>query len=118
MRVIQYEGRPAGLVTVDQTCLLPHIRVLEPDHPMRRRVICLAMFAQDLAAGRLTGAFTDGSAAHFARCALIPDDDFLRLAAHDDVLLAELFDVPLAQIAEKRRDLRALGSPAGPPRRS
>lgn len=40
----------------------------------------------------------------YARCALIPDADFERHAALPDVMLAERYNVPLEQIAEKRLD--------------
>lgn len=117
MRLIVYAGRPAAFVTRWQICLLEQIEVLERDHPIRRWVMCLAFFAQDLAAGHIHGDFTAFRAAHFARTALIPDEDFLAVGDLDDALLAELFNVPLDQVAEKRLDV-AIRSPSTDPNRT
>lgn len=75
------------------------------DHPTRRWVACLTFFAGDVLDGRLRGPYSDPRAAHFGRCALLPDDEFVAVHAYSDAALAEHFNVPLEQIAEKRRDL-------------
>src|SRR5436305_99743 len=89
----------------------PHIEVLEPDHPVRRWVTCLAVFASEILAGHIDSPYSPARAEHFARTALIPDAEFTHVQDEDDALLAELFNVPIHQVHEKRSDLmiRAVG---------
>jgi hypothetical protein len=107
--LIDYRGRPAAWICVGRAELFPSVAALEADHPIRRWVTCLAIFALDVEGGRIRGPFTQPRADHFARCALLPDEEFAPLAGHDDVTLAEHFNVPLEQVAEKRMDLVAIG---------
>jgi hypothetical protein len=95
-------------VTADEAVLSPHLAVLEPDHPYRRWMACLVVFAQHVLASRIDGAYSLQRAELFARHALLPDDEFCQFLHLPDALLAEHFNVPLPQIAEKREDLRAL----------
>lgn len=88
--------------------LLPHVAVLEGDHPTRRWVFCLGLFALDVFEMRIPGPYTEFRAALFARQALIPDEEFRPLILLDDAVIAEYFNVPLPQIVEKRTDLAAL----------
>ena len=110
MLFITYRGRPAAYVTAGAISLLPRLAALEPDHPERPWIVCLAFFVQDVLTGRLRGPCTEGRAAHFARCALMPEQEFAALADEPDVALAELFNVPLAQVRERRLDLVVVGA--------
>jgi hypothetical protein len=118
MVVIRHHGRPAAWVSASRVRLFPAVEALEREHPTRRWVVCLAVFAQDVLHGTMPGDYELARGEHFARCALMPDAEFLALAACADVALAEHFNVPLEQVAEKRRDLLALGwgELAAPPR--
>lgn len=108
MIVIRYEGHPVAAVFADRIEFYPRVAVLETDHPVRRWVFSLAFFGVRILNRGLPGPFTERRAAHFVRCALLPDDEFELVSDHDDAELAEHFNVPLAQIQEKRRDLSAL----------
>ena len=105
---VMHQGRPAAFVTRGETRFAAAVECLERDHPTRRWVACTAFFALDVLSGRIRGPYTQRRADHFARCALLPDEDFLPIAGHADALLAEHFNVPLEQVGEKRADLRAL----------
>src|SRR3954452_14248150 len=102
--IVNHQGRPAGWVTCARAELYPRVAAFEPEHPTRRWVTCSAIFAMEVLAGRMRGLFSQARADHFARCALMPDDEFAELAAADDVALAEYFNVPLEQVREKRID--------------
>jgi Zn-dependent peptidase ImmA (M78 family) len=67
----------------------------------------MAFFARDVMSGRLPGPYSGRRAEHFARCALLPDEEFAALERFPEAVLAEYFNVPLEQVAEKRVDLEA-----------
>ncbi|MFL5844344.1 MAG: hypothetical protein ACJ762_06590 [Solirubrobacteraceae bacterium] len=85
----------------------PRIAELDRGHPVRRWVVCLAMFAGYVLDGRVVGPFNERRAAHFARTALLPDNEFEPVEELADEVLAAYFNVPVEQIPEKREDLRA-----------
>src|SRR5689334_15480223 len=110
--IVNHRGRPAAWVPSGRVDLYPRVAPFESGHPTRRWVTCTAIFAMEVLAGRMRGSFSQARADHFARCALMPDDEFANLAAADDAALAEYFNVPLEQVREKRIDqlvLRASG---------
>lgn len=107
MLIITYERRPAAIVVRNRAYLLPSTAVLEVDHPRRRWVTCMAFFARDVASGKLEGPYSTRRAEHFARCVLMPEDEFVALVRYPGVVLAQYFNVPIEQIAEKRADLEA-----------
>lgn len=112
MILVRHANRLAATVTKIGIVFAPHIDVLEADHPIRRWVTCMAAFGNEILNGRLDGPYTPERAAHFARTALIPDQEFAVVNDVDDALLAEHFNVPIFQMAEKRTDLmvRAVGA--------
>jgi hypothetical protein len=107
MLIITYEGRPAAIVVRGRASLLPPVALLEPEHPRRRWATCMAFFARDVVNGRLDGPYSTRRAEHFARCALVPDDEFAAIERFPDHVLAEYFNVPLEQVGEKRADIEA-----------
>lgn len=107
MLIITYQGRPSAIVARGRAYLLPSVALLEVDHPRRRWVTCMAFFGRDVGAGRLPGPYSTRRAEHFARCALLPDDEFMALEQFPAPVVAEYFNVPLEQVAEKRVDLEA-----------
>jgi hypothetical protein len=68
---------------------------------------CMAFFARDVASGRRPGSYSARRAEHFARCALLPDEEFAALERFPEPVIAEYFNVPLDQVTEKRVDLEA-----------
>ena len=116
MLVLHHQGRPAAYVAAGTSKLAPHVLALEADHPTRRWVACLVVFAQDVAQGLLPVPFTPAAAEYFARCALMPDDDFAMESEACDASLAEMFNVPLEQVARKRDDVRLIEGVVSDPR--
>lgn len=111
MLTISYRGRPALHVAGDCACFADWAVALEPDHPVRRWIACMGFFALDVLDGHQAGPYTTEAAERFARGALMPACEFRALAGHDDAVLAEHFNVPLEQVAARRREvLRVAGS--------
>jgi hypothetical protein len=108
MLVISWQGRTVARVDDDDFDVEPHIEVLEADHPHRRWVTCLGLFGQRVLAGDIPAPYSDSRARLFARAVLLPDEIFCDLAELPDAWIAEHFNVPLAEVAEKREDIRAL----------
>ena len=67
----------------------------------------MCVFAERVNTGELPGPYSDHRAELYARSALIDDNEFLRADGEgvSDEALAERFNVPVEQIAAKRRDL-------------
>jgi len=107
MLIITHTDRAVAIVVRGRAYLLPTTALLEPEHPRRRWATCLAFFGRDVATGHQAGPYTTERAEHFARCALLPDEEFLPLEQFPDGVLAEYFNVPLDQVAEKRADFQA-----------
>src|SRR4051794_36221674 len=89
--IVNHQGRPAAWVTGRRVELYPRVVAFEVEHPTRRWVTCTAIFAMEVLAGRIRGSFSQARADHFARCVLMPDDEFAELAAAEDAALAEYF---------------------------
>ena len=109
MRAINYRGRLAALAEGEHVLLAPHISLLEEDHPERRFVSWLCIHSCDVDEGNLAGPYSDAAAAKAARAQLMPEGEFRAHAAGlFDHELAELFAVPLEQVALRRSELAAL----------
>ncbi len=107
MHEVCYEGWPAAIVDRASLELAAHIEVLELEHPLRRFVSAMALFALEIDAGQLPGPYSDAIAKLYARCILIPDDEFIDYLLCPEHRVAELFNVPLEQIRLKRLDIAA-----------
>jgi predicted transcriptional regulator len=106
MRAITHRGRIAAFAERDELLLAPHIAALETDHPERRWVSCLCIHSCDVDESQARGPYTDEAAAAAARAALMPVADFVRHAERlFDHEVAELFAVPLDQVAARRQEL-------------
>ena len=81
-----------------------HIEVLEPDHPERRFVAALCLYSRAVDTGRAGRPYDQGEAEAFARALLMPREAFGPVVDWSDLELAELFTVPLDQVAPRRRD--------------
>src|SRR5215213_4567390 len=109
--LIRYDGEVLGFVTatrVRYTAALERRAALEPLRArwLRRFVFAMGLYTIEVARGALTAPYDDDRAQSFARTFLIDDEAFRRCARHADVELADRFGVPVAQIAQKRTDLR------------
>jgi hypothetical protein len=106
--MLRYRGEILGFAGATRFYLVPHIERLPNDHPLVRMACLMALFALQVRNGEVDGPYTDDRAELYARCALIPDDEFVRLLSEDweDEILASHFAVPTEQVAEKRLDLQ------------
>lgn len=72
----------------------------------------MALLGREMQRGPDAEPYDDARVEFYARTALVPDDDFLRLDdGRSDAALAEYFNVPLGEIAAKRHDLAFLRPP-------
>jgi hypothetical protein len=116
---ITYAGRRAALSLGEQVLLAPHIAVLEQGHPDRTFVCLLCIWAREVLDGGAPGPYRDDTAHVYARSYLMPGREFWPLGRWADHRLAEHFGAPLAQIAQRRKELErdagvALAPGAGP----
>lgn len=105
LQPIVFRRRLAAAASPDRFYLNTHVEALEAEHPDRLFVSFMCCYARDVIEGTLPGPYTDDHAELYARCALVPDDDFRRCQRLSDADLAERYGVPLDQIEPKRRDL-------------
>ena len=103
MRLIVHRGRVAALAA-ERVYYASHIEVLEPDHPERRFVAALCLYSHAVDTGRAGRPYDQEEAEAFARALLMPPEAFAAVIAWTDLELAELFTVPLDQVARRRRD--------------
>lgn len=105
--MIRYRGEVLGFAGATRFFLAPHIERLPEDHPLVRIACLMALFANQIREGEVPGPYNDARAELYARCALIPDEEFRRLEDEgwSDEILADHFGVPVEQVAAKRLDL-------------
>jgi len=108
MDQIHYEGELAAVVADSRARLLPEVEF--GDQRVARFVF--AMAAHVLCSGRIEEgvAVEDGDCEFMARWLLMPNAAFAPLAHLPDARLAELFEVPLPEVARKRDDLIRLAA--------
>jgi hypothetical protein len=127
MQPIRYRGRLAALAG-EVVAFAPHIGALEPDHPERRFVSAMSVYACEVEQGLRAAPYDQEAAGRYARALLMPAEEFGQVAHWPDAELAELFGSPLDEVAARRRDPRASAGdrrrgrqagrlPAGPRRR-
>lgn len=102
---LHYNARAVAVVADGRVHFLPALTVYEEDHPLRRFVAAMTLYLLDIDEGLLPAPPDLELARLYARAALIDEDAFRRVADDSDVALAERFNVPLDQIAERRIDL-------------
>lgn len=108
MRAISYRGELVAISTRSRVYLAPRIEALAPGDPDLRFVAAMCLYSCDVDAGDVPGPFTSSAAELYARCVLMPDEEFERHEREPDGVLARRFGVPVDQIPAKRRDLEAL----------
>jgi hypothetical protein len=105
---ITYQGRLVAGVDADKIVLAPSIAELEDDHPRRRFVLAMALYADHQL--RYTYPYDDDDAAErWARTLLMPETVWRHATLLSNVELAEAFNVPLDQVVQRRRDLAHAG---------
>lgn len=105
MRAIRYHERVLALATRRRVFLTPTIERLTAGHPLARMVAVMCLYSRDVDAGEVPGPYTRRAAEFYARCVLVPDEEFVEVEHASDAALAARFAVPVEQIAAKRRDL-------------
>ncbi len=103
MEWISYEGEPAALLRGDRAYLMPAVEAGDP--AVRDFVLMLAAHALDAARIAAGDQFDQAEAEFCARWLLMPDAAFAPLSHLPDHHLADLFGVPVAEVARKRDDL-------------
>jgi hypothetical protein len=105
VRAISYRGEIVAFATRARVYLAPEVSALPRGDPKLRLVAALCLYSRDLDTGELGGPYRSEDAELYARCVLLPDDEF-KLHRHEpDGRLAERFQVPLAQVRAKRIDI-------------
>jgi hypothetical protein len=105
MRLIRYGGEPLALQESHHVLLAPAIAALEPEHPRRRFVAMMCVYALEVEDRLEPPPYTDTRAEAYARRALMPRSDFLTRRELPDHRLAKVFNLPLEQIVLRRAEL-------------
>jgi hypothetical protein len=100
---ITYQGRLVAGVDAEEILLAPSIAELEDDHPRRRFVLTMAMYARHQLGSDCP--YDEPAAERWARALLMPEPAWRPATALSNVELAEAFNVPLDQVVQRRRDL-------------
>lgn len=103
METIIWRGRQAATVDGEETQLADHIAVLECDHPDRRFVCAMCVYAYEIQTGVIPGHYDQDNAERYARTFLAPDWAF-SAPNWPDAAIAELYAIPLDQVQEGRRE--------------
>lgn len=103
MEIVIWRNRAAATVDLDETRLAPQIEVLETDHPERRFVCAMCLYAHEVLTGVLPGAYDQEYAERYARTFLAPDWAFSDPTWPDEAI-AELYAIPLDQVQAGRRE--------------
>jgi hypothetical protein len=106
MFILRHEGRAGAWIGERRVSLADWVLELDDSDPVRRWMMSRAFFVLELQGGHIPGAFSEARADHFARCALMPDDEFAPLGEREDVAIAAHFGVPVAQVPAKRLDMQ------------
>lgn len=105
MRAIIYRGELVAIATRARVHLAPEVAALRRGDPRLRFVAAMCLYSRDLDSGELAGPYRSGEAELYARCVLLPDDEF-KLHQHEpDGRLAARFQVPVDQVRAKRIDI-------------
>ena len=111
MRAISYRGQLVAIATPTRVHLAPAVAGLPRADPTLRFIAAMCLYSRDLDTGELPGPYRSEDAELYARCVLLPDDEFERHQHERDGRLAARFRVPLEQVRPKREDLAT--PPAG-----
>src|SRR3954470_20818565 len=101
LRPIRYRGLLVAAASAEHVYLVPDVARLRRGDPLRRFIATMCLYRRDVDTGALPGPYDDAVAELYARCVLIPDDDFRGRGREPDPVLADHFRVPVGQIAAK-----------------
>jgi hypothetical protein len=117
MELITSRGDLVAVAGATRAHLAPEIAVLADEHPVKQFVFELCLYAHRLSRGALASeppGYLPGRAEHYVREQRMPAELF-RMGAHlSDEELAEAFNVPVWEVATRRRELETM-TRAGPP---
>jgi hypothetical protein len=102
---VHYRGEIVAAAGTERFYLAPRVAQLGASHPLGRFAAVMCLYDRDVRSGDVPGPHDQRAAELYARCVLIPDERFERLADESDIALADVFRVPVEQIAAKRIDL-------------
>lgn len=105
MKAITYRSELVAITTSTRVFLSPEIATRTRGDPVQRFVLAMCLCALDAEAEDPPVPFGEQQAELYARCLLVPDDEFAALARRPDRELADRFRVPAEQIALKRADI-------------
>src|SRR2546429_9991148 len=94
MRAISYRGQLAAVVTGRSVHLASRIAGLPANDPELRMLAAMCLYSWDVDAGLVAGPYEDSTAEFYARCLLMPDEQFERFAHEPDAELARRFSGP------------------------
>jgi len=103
MEIVIWRGRTAAIVDPEETWLCPQIEVLETDHPERRFVCAMCLYAHDVVTGVIPVGYDQDDAERYARSFLAPDWAFSDPSWPDEAV-AELYVIPLDQVRAGREE--------------
>jgi hypothetical protein len=103
MEIVIWRNRAAATVDLDETRLAPQIEVLETDHPERRFVCAMCLYAHEVTTGVIPGGYDQECAERYARTFLAPDWAFSDPTWPDEAI-AELYAIPLDQVQAGRNE--------------
>lgn len=103
MESIVYEGNLVAIVFGDRVRLLPDVEF--GDRRVARFVVAMAAYMLNPERVAEGEAIEEGECEFIARWLLMPNAAFAPLAHLPDDRLAEIFEVPMAEVARKREDL-------------
>jgi hypothetical protein len=105
VRAIIYRGELVAIATRARVHLAPEVAVLARGDPKLRFVAAMCLYSRDLDTGELAGPYRPEDAELYARCVLLPDDEFELHQHEPDGWLAARFQVPVEQVRAKRADI-------------
>lgn len=111
MEAIFYDGTLASIVTARRVYLAPEISELDAEHPYRRMVAVIALYARDVQRGLVAGSYRQEEAEARARSVLVPAGELRRMEGVAEQELARHFRVPVREIRRRQRELVGLAPP-------
>ena len=101
---VRYGERRMALIDEQTVWFTPAIETLTSNDPLRRFVGMKCLVAREMQHGAGAEPYDDALADFYTRAALIPDEEFDRLAHLDETQLGRYFNVPPEQVSAKRYD--------------
>lgn len=98
LQPVTYRGRLAAVCSPHRVYFAEWIEILELDHPVRRFVGAMCLYAGEVLNGSAAASYSDDDARRRARARLIPLTDLFTGLAATDAELAEYLNVPLDEI--------------------